>query len=50
MSHIVSTRLKKNRILREALPRIVLSLAHLKVAPTLLICQNPFPHRLSHHD
>ena len=50
MSHIVNTRSKKNQMVWAALPRIILSLAHLKVAPPPPICQNPFPRQLSHHD
>jgi len=46
-ARMVRTESKKSQMIRTDLPRIILSLEHLKVAPTPPFCQNPFPHYIN---
>jgi len=44
---MVKTGSKKSQMIRTGFLRIILSLAYLKVAPTLPFCQNPFLHLIA---
>ena len=47
---MVRTGVRKIQTVLSSFPRIILSLAHLKVAPTPPFWHNPSLHQLPHHD
>lgn len=49
-ARMVRSESKKSQMIGAGLPQIIVSLVHVKVAQTPPFCQNPTPHRLSHHE